>query len=288
MSLLGRIAGMLLLAVLSAAALLFLLPGLKEGFDATDLPRLGLGAAVLLVLAAFCLRFFQGALRVVGLLVLAPPLCAYILLPAKLLFNVWKGRQLAGRTHITAFRATPIEWPGFDGPLGLHLEIDVDRPDGLAGNLFPPKLAAGAPVTADGYFSYHQPHLTEPPFPLRATPYTFPPRLVYDLYPSGVQRVEAERMLCLESGVRSAPESRGLLSASWLFAGRSGVGIDLSPHLTDELRRHAADVPDAASLAAMFRRAEPASLAAAGYAACPPAAPSMGESCYCLSESSRK
>ncbi len=68
MSLLGRIAGLLLLAVLSAAALLFLLPGLTEGFDTTDLPRLGLGAAVLLALDSSGHRFRVGVEFVDGLL----------------------------------------------------------------------------------------------------------------------------------------------------------------------------------------------------------------------------
>jgi hypothetical protein len=279
---LGRIAGLLLVAVLSAGALLFLLPGLKEGFDASDLPMLGTGAAGLLVAAAVWLRLSGGAIRVLGMLVLAGPLCAYLFVPAKLLLNVWKGRHLAARTRITEFRATPIEWPGFDGPIGLRLEVGVDRPDGLAGNLFPPKIGAGgAPLTGEGYFRYYQPHLGEPPFPPRAAPYTFPPRLVYDLYPSSVQRVDAPRMLCLASGDRRAIESRGLLSASWLFAGRSGVRVDLSPHLTAELSRHAGQIPDAAALGAMFRRTEPAALAGAGYRACAPPAPAMGEACYC-------
>ena len=279
----GRIAGLLLMAALSAGALLFLLPGLKEGFDASDLPRLGMSAAGLLIVTAIWLRSSGGAFRVAGILVIAAPLCAYVFLPAKLLLNVWKGRQLAARTRITAFRATAIEWPGFDGPIGLRLEIDVDRPDGLAGNLFPPKIAAGdVPLNGEGYFDYGQAHLGEPTFPLRAAPYTFPARLVYNLYPSSVQRVEAMRMLCLASGDRRAPESRGSVSASWLFAGSSGVRIDLSPHLTGALRDHTSQVPDAASLAAMFRRTSPSALAASGYASCPPPAASVGESCYCL------
>ena len=56
------------------------------------------------------------------------------------------GLWLARSLEITAYRETAIEWPGFDGPVGLKIEIAVQHdftPDGL---VYPPEIRMGPDI----------------------------------------------------------------------------------------------------------------------------------------------
>src|SRR6202008_2288832 len=97
-------------------------------------------------------------------------------LSSKLVFNFWKGRQISRNTKILSIRAVPIEWPGFSGPVGLRLELEIAHPTGLDVTLLPPKIA----------------YLSVPTFPIgREMPRSVfrdsPSRIEYELYPSTIQ-----------------------------------------------------------------------------------------------------
>ena len=52
---------------------------------------------------------------------------------------------------IENFRETPILWDGFDGPIGLTIELDLVHPAGLEGFVFTPqvRMAPAYDIAAD-------------------------------------------------------------------------------------------------------------------------------------------
>jgi hypothetical protein len=176
-----------LVCLASVAALLFLLPSLKEGSDIEDLPRLLAVVAVLAVLGLvfswLCRR--TPILLVIGLAFLGPALAAYALLSGRLVVNEIRGRTLASRMRIVRLQESSIAWPGFGGPVGLRIEIELERP------IF---QDVGSPIVRDP-----------------AAEGSGPVRLVYDLYPGIVHRVKAPGLVCLSdtAGTRALIYSDG-------------------------------------------------------------------------------
>lgn len=291
-----KIALVVALLALSALALLFLLPWLKEGYGIEELP---IFAGVLLGLIALAVLGWLGLrakplLLAAGLGCLALPLLAYALVAGDVIADEWRGRALSRSVRILSFRETPIEWPGFDGPVGLRLEIELQHDVRMLGNLYSPKLRmAGAevPTRRDYFFGpalggvddaflqvpVFQSIGKEPP-ELKGSP----ARLAFDLYPWKVQRYESGRKVCFtkwdaERVLASAPGED--LAACWMFAGRGGAYADMSAPLTAALRSGSRFQGRRAEWEALLGRLEPAGLAAHGFAPCgdEPA----GERCYC-------
>ncbi len=138
----GRILFFLALLFVAGAALLFLLPGWKEGVSQDQLPVLL--ACVLLFLALGLLWWWVSG-RVLwralaGWLVLAVPLVAYGAQALSLLLAWYEGHSLADAVTIENYAETPIEWPGFDGPVGLTIEFDLVHPEGTDAIILPPEI----------------------------------------------------------------------------------------------------------------------------------------------------
>jgi hypothetical protein len=88
-----RLSLLMIVVLISAAALFALLPWIKEGYDLTDLPRF-IGMAVGLTIVAWLWwRVRQGGVRVAGLAALALPLFVYSTLSFWLGFNYWYRRR---------------------------------------------------------------------------------------------------------------------------------------------------------------------------------------------------
>jgi hypothetical protein len=274
-----RIVLVLATLVFAAATLVFLLPSLKEGYGIEELP-LFLGITAPLALLAWLWRQASpGALRATALAATALPLLAYAWLDAKIAFNVWYGWHLTRQTSITSFESTPILWPGFDGPVGLHVELDLAHPTISEGNLFTPKLAMTSrrSSTANEYFTllseYRRVVLMPPMFPLtEATPRNVFQRrpavhLSYDLYPSTVCRLDSPRMLCFW---KSRPErpmyaDGEQLAASWFFVSSGGAYADISEALSERVRTSGLFSQGTKEWIDLVGRTEPAALTRAGY-----------------------
>lgn len=134
--------------LLSLAGLLLLLPGLKEGLSFEEWPFY-LGGAALLAAAGVAWWYGSGrALRraAVGWVILAPTFAAALLVVGNLVLARYRGIQFADSLAIVGFRETPIEWPGFDGPVGLRLDLELEHAPPPGGALYPPELRMGPSV----------------------------------------------------------------------------------------------------------------------------------------------
>lgn len=300
-----RLLGCVLVGLVSLAALGFVFPWLKEGYDREELPLFASVAAGLLAIAVFWWllnRRHHRGLAAVGLALVAVPLLIYAALSARALVNDWRGRHLTRTIRIASLRETDIHWPAVEGPVGVRMEIEVEHAVGLEGNLFAPKILMGPdprPTYRDDFFGPLDrgvdSFLTAPVFELGQPPprdvLARPGRvrLAYDLFPSTLDRRMGEAV-CLSAtvmqsgfaGLASEPGSH--LGAVWFFAAPGGIYVDLSGPLTDALRRLSALEGRPAPWRAMMRRLEPDALRAAGYRACEPPPPRGGLSCYCPPE----
>ena len=291
-----RISLLAIVVLISAEALFALLPWVKEGYDLTDLPHFIGMAAGLAIVAWLWWRVGRGGVRIAGLVALALPLFVYTDLSLRLAFNFWYGRRLESQTHIPSLQATPIVRSGFDGPVGVRIEMELTHPTGLDVTLLPPKIAMTElrELTAKEYFSFlsitQRESLAVPLYPVGREPprdvlRDSPTRLVYELYPATIYQTENSQRVCLwrdfaEAKLNANPT---YLAASWYFITKSGANVDLSRQLSERIR---ASDPfrniTREEWTAMLRRVKPAELARAGYQKCSASNPqNTDQICYC-------
>jgi hypothetical protein len=290
-----RVAGFLVLVIVGATALLLSVVWGKEGFGREDLPLCLAGLAVLagagLLWWLLCRRLrpvASNGLLGAGLGVLLLPALLYAAFAVRTTINTVRGASLARRATITGFREAGIVWPGFRGPVGLWLELDLVVPARLEGNLLSPRLALGGPAgfTARDYFStlfygLEGRVLTEPLFPVpaggaeRSLAKGGPVHLSYRLYPGYVRQLEPGTRVCVDTAAigraHRDPESpaESELAASWFFAGPGALTVDLSPILTAKLREQSRWARNVVALDSLLERLTPAALGAAGFSPCP-------------------
>ena len=152
MKLIGAILVFVLICAVSALLFLASIPAVVHR-TAPELDQTLLFLAGLLVLAVIW-WFVSGrkwAFAVIGWLVLAVPFSAHAIWQGKILIADRKGANLAGQMTIENFRETPILWDGFDGPVGLTIELDLVHPPGLDGFVFTPqvRMAPAYDIAAD-------------------------------------------------------------------------------------------------------------------------------------------
>ena len=176
----GRIVFFVGICFLALVFLLLLFPGLKEGFSWSEVPYLLAGIGILLAVGVLWWLAQGRSLRrsALGLLVLLVPTGIYSLVAGQHLWAHYQGARLADATHITSYQESFIEWPGFDGPVGLTIELTLEYPVGAKGLVYPPELRVGraleisrnslsATVTSGaGYFKDHHIDATVGPLTL--------------------------------------------------------------------------------------------------------------------------
>jgi hypothetical protein len=233
MKILGRVFLFMLICAVSAAALVLLFPFLKEGASRGELPLLLSVAAGLTALGVvWWLLGGQALAKGIGLAVLALPLAGHLIMAGQLVAAQLRGAGLAKAVTVESYRETPIEWDGFEGPVGLTIELELSHPAQAPGLIYPPEVRMGRTLeipngvlvstltSGGGYFKDH--YLSEEVGSLallktvlfqglhepRESHRGFEPgkstHLAYHLYPGTIQSLESEERNCLVS------ESAGL------------------------------------------------------------------------------
>jgi hypothetical protein len=230
-----RVVFFVLLCLAATAALWLLFPFLKEGSSQSELP-LFLSAAGILSVLAIAWWFVCGrslGKTIVGCLVLALPFGLNLRQATLLIQADIEGRRLPDRIAITSYQETPIHWPGFDGPVGLDIELEITYPDGTDGLIKPPEIRMGPALaiprhvasstltTGGGYFQDRR--LDQPVGDLailksvlfqelyaeRFAYRRFEPdgltRLTYHLYPGTLETLMSEDKFCLASASFGLP-----------------------------------------------------------------------------------
>ncbi len=296
----------LFIAVLAVSAfgLLILLVSGKEGGETWQLAT---GVGVFFVLLVIWWKLAPGftgryncTLSVLGKAVLTTLFLFFTGMATPYVLASIQGPRLEQKVAIENFKETPIEWPGFTGPVGVRLEWDLVHPFHKLGALHPPKIWMGTSKRFDlpnAYFSLDRhyfagkgdtaPHVrrlsileTLPFGPVESSAGLLTSEgrthVFYDLYPKNLVHLESPDKLCLNRD--SFPINTSLkapvyhqgedLSALWFFAGSSNLTIDLSPALTDVLRKQSRMQGKREQWKAMQKRFQPAGLRNAGYDPC--------------------
>jgi hypothetical protein len=165
---------------------------------------------------------------VIGWLVLAVPFSAHVLWQGQTLIADSKGASLSREMAVENFRETLIFWDGFDGPVGLEIELDLVHSPGLDGIVFTPqiRMAPAYDIAAEnlqssrtfsgGYFKdWHIDEevgdltLLKPVLFQNLYPNTPPDHdvdwldasgrthLIYRLHPGTVERLDSQARMCL-------------------------------------------------------------------------------------------
>jgi hypothetical protein len=152
MKIVGAIIVFLLICAVSALLFLASIPAVVHR-TAPELDQTLLIPAGLLALAIIW-WFVSGriwAFAVLGWLVLAVPFSAHALWQSRILLADHKGETLSRQMTVENFRETPIFWDGFDGPVGVTIELDLVHPPTLDGFVFTPqiRMAPAYDIAAD-------------------------------------------------------------------------------------------------------------------------------------------
>lgn len=286
-----RVAVLILLCLLSAAALLFTLPWLKEGYGWEETPlfaSIALGLALAALLWWRLNKSVRTPLFHAGLVILGLPFAVYCALLIDNAADEFAGRRMASGARLAEYRETPIVWKNFDGPIGLTIEFEAHHSIDRAGNLQSPVIAMEPSISYQTYYQdFSRAQLMSPlmgtdPLPTLGSS---PAKLRYDLFPSNVQRKPREDHICIKEAKYVSTLLRSnngeSLSAGWFFAARSGAIADLSEKMTEAVRRHNAWQGRPDQWKQMFERVQPAGLEKAGFRPCAEQKPGWGEICYC-------
>jgi hypothetical protein len=141
-----RVLGFVLLLLAAAFAVLLSFPFLKEGSSWGEIPLyLGIAGACIAVGAVWwVVSGFSWRRALLGWLVLLVPITAHLSLVGGLVFDRFQGERDARRTAIAKYSEEPIAWPGFDGPVGLRIELELNHREDMTRRLIdPPEIRMG-------------------------------------------------------------------------------------------------------------------------------------------------
>ncbi|MGI9412635.1 MAG: hypothetical protein ACR2PM_03145 [Hyphomicrobiales bacterium] len=138
----------LVILALAGVGLFVLLPFAKEGASLNDMGVFGgvIAAALLLGLMWWLAVGRTFELALLGWGVLALPVAAHGAIAVSLLVAYYQGQRLAAATEISGYQEEPIQWPGFDGPIGLKVTVDLAHPSGASAVIQPPEIRMGPAV----------------------------------------------------------------------------------------------------------------------------------------------
>lgn len=224
----------------------------------------------------------------IGVAVLGLPLLIYFLVLGYVGF-VWAGGQWAmTRAAITAYRETPIHWPGITDPVGVRVDITVSVPFRLPGIFHPPKILAlpRGSGTDDRSLSLcygaHEQYacLTEPVGLLQSPAVIADPaatRLSFALYPSSILYLDPQRRRICLSDRAASRDGFNERRVVWWFA-TAAETLDFGALLqTASATTHWLSADNVIKLERAF---SPAAFEQLGYRPCPPPT-DTDRRCYC-------
>ena len=245
-----RILLWLAMLIASGLAVMLLLPFAKEGSSFEDWPVFAGAIALLLVLGFVWWLAVGRSLpkALIGWIVLLPPLVGHGGTLAALVLARFEGERLAGTIRIDTYRETPIVWPGFDGPVGIEVALELRHPESVDALILPPEIRMGPELNiphdrltasltnGSGYFKsyyldepvgdltllkpvlfqkvFENPAAGDPNYRWTASaPFSSDgtTRLVYDLLPGTVDYLPDRTRICLAShshGIELCAEDR--------------------------------------------------------------------------------
>lgn len=136
---------LLLIACASALGLFLMLPFAKEGSSWGDLPVFAtvVGVALLLGLGWWLAVGRSLPKAAIGWLILSIPMIAHGGTIASLLLARYEGWRLADTVEIGSYQEKPVLWPGFDGPIGLEVSLELHHAAGIDALILPPEVRMG-------------------------------------------------------------------------------------------------------------------------------------------------
>ena len=146
MKLAGAILVFVLICAISAWLFLASVPALVHRVTPElDQTLLILAGLLALAIIWWFVSSRRWTIALVGWLILAVPFSAHALWQGTTLLADRKGVSLSRVMTVENFRETPIFWDGFEGPVGVTIELDLVHPLGLDGLVFTPQIRM-APV----------------------------------------------------------------------------------------------------------------------------------------------
>jgi hypothetical protein len=145
LAILLRVIFLLLIGCVSALGLVLIIPFVKEGSSWGDMPILAgmVGVALLLGLGWWLAVGRSLAKAMIGWLILSIPLIAHGSAMVSLLLARYEGWRLADTVEIRNYKETPILWPGFDGPIGLEVTLELHHAAGIKALILSPEIRMG-------------------------------------------------------------------------------------------------------------------------------------------------
>lgn len=140
-----RAALLVAIVCLSALGLLAWLPLGKEGASWSDMPIIlgAAGGAGFLGLVWWLAVGRRIGRALIGWAILLPPLLAHGSTAISLVTARFAGARLEESVRIESYREAPIVWPGFDGPVGIELSLELHHPAGMTAMILPPEIRMG-------------------------------------------------------------------------------------------------------------------------------------------------
>jgi len=138
---------MLLISIIcySVLGLFVLIPFAKEGSSWGDMPLFAgvIGAALALALIWWLAVGRSLPKALIGWAIVLPPLLAHGATVTSLAMARFEGQRLANTARIENYREQPIVWPGFDGPVGLEVSLELRHATGIDALILPPEIRMG-------------------------------------------------------------------------------------------------------------------------------------------------
>ncbi len=140
-----RVVLLIIIICASVLGLFVLIPFAKEGSSWGDMPLFAgvIGAALGLGLIWWLAVGRSLPKALIGWAILLPPLLAHGATVTSLAMARFEGQRLANTARIENYREKPIIWPGFDGPIGLEVSMELRHPTGIDALILPPEVRMG-------------------------------------------------------------------------------------------------------------------------------------------------
>jgi len=227
-------------------------------------------------------------LYIIGLVIVVLPLAYYLWIGLSSGYRATRLAIFDKGFSVVGYQEMPIEWEGFDNPVGLRITLELDYPFQPDGYFRYPKILLGTiqvssalDAPAESYWQFcSEPVindtvcLTYPLWPIHSFPEVVAAenskaQLTYELYPSNLYYRESSNRLCLK---RRFPYGRADFGGSefailWHLV-TPDKSIDLSQRLSDAVAQQSQLMRDRDAVQTWYQGLQSETILAAGYQTC--------------------